>query len=660
MIKILLLLIIILSLSLSASSQNLQWAKKFGVNGYDQGQALTIDATSNVYTAGIFSGTVDFDPGTPVYNLTASSSGIFILKLDALGNFGWAKSISGTGGYSNGFSIKVDVLGNVIITGQFNGTLDFDPGAATFNLTSAGFADIFILKLDASGNFVWAKNMGGTNEDQGLSSSLDAAGNIYTTGYFRGTSDFDPGPGVFTLISAGFSDIFIAKLNASGNFVWVKSIGTFNTEQGNEITTDPLGNVLITGSFVGTMDFDPGAAIFNMTASGISDAYIFKLDANGTFVWAKSFSGPGGEVSWSIVTDPAGNIYTTGYFNGTADFNPGPGVANLVTQLPQDTDIFVSKLDASGNYVWAKSMGGLAGGGEGGLGIAVDGAGNVYTTGFFNGTVDFDPGAGVYNLTTTTFTNQDVYVSKLDVNGNFVWAGKWGGTVDDQTFDIDVDAIQNIYTTGYFEGTVDFDPGPGTFNLTSIAQDIFISKLGITALPLSLLSFEISQKENDAYLLWKTISESNTDKFEIERSEDGTSFKKTATVKASANSNTTKSYTFKDKDAGKKFLNQTLYYRLKQIDLDGRYTYSPVRSIIFKFGQGFQVYPNPAVDLITIQTRIAEVGLTFSIKDQTGRQVLKGKIDNITKVADISRLAAGVYFVQLGVLNNETIKLIKL
>ncbi|HOZ31121.1 MAG TPA: SBBP repeat-containing protein, partial [Bacteroidales bacterium] len=136
----------------------------------------------------------------------------------------WANAMGGTD-YDSGNSISTDALGNIYITGSFSGTADFDPSASTYNLTSAGSGDIFIQKLDASGNFVWAKVMGETYDDIGYSISTDASGNSYITGYFFETVDFDPSEGTYNLISVGARDIFIQKLDASGNFVWAKAMG---------------------------------------------------------------------------------------------------------------------------------------------------------------------------------------------------------------------------------------------------------------------------------------------------------------------------------------------------------------------------------------------------------------------------------------------------
>ncbi len=392
--------------------------------------------------------------------------------------FQWAKQIGGTSSDA-GSSIVADGSGNVYTTGSFQGTVDFDPGAGVFNLTShAGSSDIFISKLDATGNFIWAKNLGGNSSDYGRSIAIDASGNVYTTGGFQATADFDPGVGTYSLSAIGPADVFISKLDASGNFVWAKSIAA-DGGLSSSIAIDALGNVLTTGSFQGTVDFDPGLGVFNMTVAGTSfydDVFINKLNASGTFVWAKRMGGTNYDNCYSISLDGTGNVYTTGYFSGTSDFDPGIGIFNL-TSSSSSYDAFVSKLDSSGSFKWAKNMGGT--GTVYPRSIVVDASGNVFTTGFFNGTDDFDPGSGIYNLSVTGNSfDLDVYFSKLDAFGTFVWAKSIGSVNSDYAYSISVDAVGNLYTSGAFAGTIDFDPGVGVYNLTSNGfYDIFVNKL---------------------------------------------------------------------------------------------------------------------------------------------------------------------------------------
>ncbi len=384
-------------------------------------------------------------------------------------SFQWAKQLGGAD-YDEGTSIVLDAAGNIYTTGGFEGTADFDPGPGTFNLTAVGGANVFVTKMDPSGNLLWAKQMGGASA-YGLSIAVDPLGNVYTTGHFFNTVDFDPGAGTTLYTSAGFYDVFVSKLDASGNFVWARQIGGTGQDYSNSICLDASGNVIITGSFSATVDFDPGAGTLNLTSAGSADIFICKLNASGSFVWANRMGGNFFDQSKSNVVDPAGNIYTTGYFSGTVDFDPGAGVFNLTGT---GSEVFVSKLDATGNFVWAVKMGGNSA--DVGNSIALDGMGNVYTTGYFEGTADFDPGPGVFNLTGSG--SWDCFISKLDASGNLVWARAFNGGAEEYGNSVRIDAAGDVYTSGAFRNTVDFDPGAGVNQLTSAGNyDVFISKL---------------------------------------------------------------------------------------------------------------------------------------------------------------------------------------
>lgn len=333
----------------------------------------------------------------------------FIQKLDASGNFVWAKSIGGSSQRNIAWSITSDASGDLYVTGEFGLIVDFDPSSQTFYLTATGMSsDVFILKLESNGNFVWAKSMGGSSSDGGISITTDASGNFYLTGWYSDTVDFDPDTSTFNLISNGASDVFIQKLDMSGNFVWAKSIGGTLFDAGLSITTDASGNVYLTGYFEDTADFDPGASTFNLTSNGSKDIFIQKLDASGNFIWAKSVGGSAHDWSYSITTDALGNVYVTGNFEETADFDPSIGTFNLTSN--GFGDIFILRLDASGNFIWAKSVGGSAH--DNGQSITTDALGNLYVTGWYSGVIDFDPGPTTFNL--TSIGGSDVFVQKLN------------------------------------------------------------------------------------------------------------------------------------------------------------------------------------------------------------------------------------------------------
>jgi hypothetical protein len=462
----------------------LGWAVQFGGELWSGGRDIAVDAAGHVHVVGYFTGTADFDPGPGVFELTGGgpqSGDVFVAKLDGAANLIWAVALGGPE-IQNPKALTVDVSGNVYVVGEFAGAMDADPGPGVFNLASAGDLDGFVVKLDSDGALAWAGRIGGTSTDRTQSVAVDDTGRVYVTGEFRSTSDLDPGPGVYNLTSAGWTDAFVAKLNPSGDLVWAGRMGGGNWDRGYGIDLDDAGNVYTTGYFRTTADFDPGPGVYAMTTVGgyWQDPFVSKLTNDGDFVWARSMGGPeNGEWGNRILVGDEGDLYIAGRFVGTGDFDPGPGV-HLLTGAG-DRDIFVTRLTRNGALVWARAMGGTDT--DWPIDLALDGAGNVYTTGGFLGVADFDPGPGVHDLTSAG--GADVFVSILDGDGDFAWAWRVGSTVPggDAGNGIAVDGAFNIYSTGSFGGRADptaddFDPGPGVLELTAIdASDAYLWKL---------------------------------------------------------------------------------------------------------------------------------------------------------------------------------------
>ena len=474
-----LIITLLLSLSVFASqtllSQNInyEWSKGMGGTSLDEGSSITYDATGNVYITGRFYGTVDFNPGSGTNNLTSNGfSDIYVLKLDGLGNFIWAKSIGGIG-QDKGNSIYVDPTGNVFVTGYFSDTVDFDPGTGTSNIGSSGEKDIFVLQLSTAGNLIWAKKIGGNGIDEGYDIQVDDKRFIYLTGYFSNTVDFDPGTGVTNSTSNGLYDAFVLKLKPWGDLEWVETVGGNDSEFSFALDIDTSGNIITTGYFSSTVDFNPGTGTNNITSNGMRDCFVLKLSNSGGYIWAKHIGGGAQDVGKDIVTNVAGEIFVTGYFQYLVDFDPGTGTTNHTSN--GILDAFVLKLNQNGDYTWSKQYGGNNL--ENSESISLDNNGNIYTTGNFYGTADFDPGTSTVNLTATG-SSSDVFVLKLDATGNYVWAGSMGGISDDIGNSITVDNSCNIYSTGYFFDSVDFNPGTGTdFLVSNGSADLYIQKL---------------------------------------------------------------------------------------------------------------------------------------------------------------------------------------
>ena len=405
-------------------------------------------------------------------------------------SLGWVESFHGTN-QEVGKAVVKDAQGNVYTTGYFLGTVDFDPGINMYPLSSSGQQDIFISKLDMNGQFLWAKRIGGSGNDISNAITIDMEGNIYVTGFFRNTVDFNPGVGMYyqSTFAAGSQDIFICKLDSSGHFRWATcfggngyydSIGNLYpaVSVGYDIKTDAFGYVYSTGSYLGSIDFDPDAGINILTSLTVPNIFISKLDTAGHFVWARSMGDNKlGDEAYAISLDDSGNVYTTGVFGDTADFDPGPATYQLISSGYNQA--FVSKLDSSGHFVWAKNMGGHTINDQAaGRCIEVDVHGDIVVGGHYKGGGDFDPGNGI--ITFASNGNYDMFLTKLSSQGNLIWCKSIGGTSSDQCTSISTDLSGNVYATGSFSGQVNFNPTVGTSLLNSSAggtSDIFVLKL---------------------------------------------------------------------------------------------------------------------------------------------------------------------------------------
>lgn len=323
--------------------------------------------------------------------------------------------------------------------------------------------------------YVWSRGLFGSVNNYAFSVAHDAAGNVFVAGHFGGTIDLDPGAGVVNVTSFGLTDVYVCKFTSAGVFSWGKRIGATLADRSFSMDIDPMGNVIISGDFEGTVDFDPGAGVFNLTSTGGSHLFILKLSNAGNFVWAKMLAGDGDYI-YGLTTDASSNIIFGGRFNGTKDFDPGAGISNLTTASPVGFfNAFVTKLNSSGNFVWARRFAGVENVEV--LSIAADPSGNIYTTGRFSGTVDFDPGAGVSNLSSGG-VSFNTFISKLNSVGNFILAKKLNNVAGSEGWGINVDATGNMYIAGWYYTSIDLDPNAGVANRTAVGnRDAYFCRL---------------------------------------------------------------------------------------------------------------------------------------------------------------------------------------
>ncbi|MEZ4968024.1 MAG: hypothetical protein R2791_22475, partial [Saprospiraceae bacterium] len=381
------------------------WAHAFGSALNEVGLSVAGMPNGAVIMTGHFSGTIDFDPGPGVTNLVSNGQeDVFLATFDGNGNLLWARSFGGIGS-DFGYYIDTDAAGNIALTGFYQNTVDFDPGPGMAMRTSNGGSDIYTARFDAAGNLAWINAVGGTDDDSGQAVRLDATGNVYITGGFGSSVDFDPGPGMDVRVSAGSDDLFLSKYDAAGNHLWTITAGSNAIENGEDLDFTATGNICLTGFFSGTVDFDPGPGVSNLVSAGGLDAFLATYDPNGNLIWADRMGGNATDQGNSLSVDDCGYIYVTGYFNGAADFDPGPGTATL--NSAGGLDIFLARYDAAGNYSWAYPIG--SGSNDFGLHLLLHNN-NIYLTGYFEANVDFDIGTGTSQLNAAG--SSDVFIAR--------------------------------------------------------------------------------------------------------------------------------------------------------------------------------------------------------------------------------------------------------
>jgi len=447
------------------------WARTWGGSEYDLGQGVAVDGSGNIFITGFFQDVVDFDPGPGTDEHTSNGSyDAYLCKYSPDGIFQWARTWGGADD-DRGYQVAVDGSGNIYVGGYFGAVTDFDPGSGTDMHTPNAFWDAFLSKFNTDGVFQWARTWGGDNYDAASAIAVDGSGNASVTGYFSGVVDFDPGGGTDEHTGNGSCDVFLSHFDSDGNFQWAHTWGGETLNEGMGVAVDFFGNIYCTGYFQLAADFDPSGGTDEHTSNGVDDVFLSKFDSSGTFNWAYTWGGEGYDESNAVTVDVLGDVFVVGRFNDMVDFNPGDGVANRASN--GYNDVFLTKFDYDGDFSWVLTWGGTAS--EEGRAVAVDGYGNILVSGTFDGSVDFDPGTGIDEHASNG--QVDIFVSKFDYNGDFSWARTFGGSLYDDNLGVSGDTQGNIIVTGWFQDTVDFDPGGGTDWHVAENFDVYLLKL---------------------------------------------------------------------------------------------------------------------------------------------------------------------------------------
>jgi len=494
--------------------------------GQAYGKAIACDSWGNFIVAALFDNSLDCDPD-PAGTVTLTSNGlidILVAKYSREGDLLWGMSVGGATTLDAPHAVAADRSGNIYIAGYFGmegqgpRSVDFDPSPAGQEiLTTEGGFDAFLAKYDAAGNCQWALPLGAqgaVTEDRAWDVALDSIGNVYITGAFSGTVDFNPmgSANLITAAGSGFS-LFLAKYDTNGNNLWAFGIpaGLIDvfSEGYSAVSVDINDTCYLSGNFRGTnVDFDPsagGAAL--LTSAGLTDMFLASYMADSTINWAIRLGGAAQDIvsPSAMRTGPDQQVYLTGHFRGTADFDPRPANTYYLTCPGTDDNLFVASYNDLGALRWAFNASSSVGL-DGGHRVGFDLQGNVYVTGWFQGTADFNPSVMMeYNMTAHgTGGAGDIFLAKYTNSGGFLWAFQIGAAITGSGnlsigAGLATDSIGNAVITGKFYGTnVDFDP--------SLAQ-LLLSNLGTNA--------AFAAKYNPAGLLWLDDPPTGNDEYTV-------------------------------------------------------------------------------------------------------------------------------------------------
>lgn len=487
--KIISCLFFLVPFGLSSQNMGLEWSKKVGsmsttIIGGAEPFVVVEDNIGSIVTAGRFNGPVDFNPGTPVFSMSTTGLVGFVFKLDSSGVFKWAKKLDEV--YITG--IEVDEQNNILITGTFEGTIDLDPSSNIHNLTALNFGtDIFILKLDSNGIFVWAKQCKTISNSSTIFSQnvhdiiIGDSSNIYLTGTFSGNVNFDFGFGTNNLTAVGIYDnVFVMSILSNGTLNWVKQYSGSNNVRSSAISLDDSSNVVIGGSFYGLLEYGPDSVSIGLgSVFGQNNGFMSKLNFNGSHIWTKAFISQNGSytdlVPELIATDHFGNIVLSGKLNGTMDFDSDTSIVLLAG----NSAIYVAKYDPLGNYIWVKGFGSYQNfnGSCWPVDLEIDKNNGILCLGESGRNTDFDPDTSSFII-----DREAVYINKLNPNGKFEWVKPIKvlptNPMQIRTWAFDYSESGKIITVGEFEGLVDFDPNIGEDLATSSGSDVlFVQKL---------------------------------------------------------------------------------------------------------------------------------------------------------------------------------------
>ena len=437
---------------------NTSWVANITTAGSVVTNAISTDSSGNVFVVGQYNNssiTVYDSSGSSRFTLAWSAANdVFAAKYSSTGSVLWAINLTGTS-IDIGRGTATDSSGNVFFTGYSASaplTLYNADGGTAGTLTTVGGNDAFIVKYSPLGFLIWATHISGTGDDRGYAAATDISGNLFITGAYSSVTVtlYNVGGGTgATLTNSGGFDTYIAKYTSAGSVSWAAQIGGANNDFGYGITTDPTGNVFITGTYLAAITFNNagGGAGATLTFTGGIDSFVAKYTSAGAVSWAAQIAGTNNYSVAGASADSGGSVFVCGYYTAAVTFyNTGGGVGKTLSFSSGSSDAFIVKYSSAGTALWAAQIAGT--GLESGYSVSTDSSGNVFITGDITSNTTFYNSSGVSNASLTNLGGDDTFIAKYSSTGSVLWVASIAGTGQDIGYGVASDIYGNVFATG--------------------------------------------------------------------------------------------------------------------------------------------------------------------------------------------------------------------
>lgn len=652
-------------LSFSSIAQiPVDWGAGMGSEGLDQLGGIAADQDGNTYITGYFEGTMDIDPGPAVQNVNSGGSvGLYVQKLSRDGALIWSY-VLGAGSQIYGYDIDVDNQGNVYVAGSFVSAADFDAGPGTTFLVGPSPYGAFVMKLNSSGGFSWAKSFSSSGGSDVLQIEIDSANALYISGIYAGTLDANPSAGTNEITSSSGLDIFVIKLNAGGNYIWARSFGANEYQMPTAMAVDASNNIIIAGDFAGSGDFDPTTDVFNITATSYIEMFAVKMTTAGAFSWAQSFGTPANdEFVLDVATDSDDNIVLTGNFTQPVDFDNTAAVASVSSA--GIADIFLVKLNPDGTLNWARSLGSTTS--DMFSAITVDENNNIYLSTNHQLSIDFDLNEGTNVVAGPVGAN--ITVAKYASDSQLIWTSSFGGDGTESPKAMASIAEDVIYVAGTFLGSTSFESGDNApVYINAGNEDAFVVRMacisfgvqntsdcfsyqwpidGVTyttsgtyigVTPNSLGCDSIVTLNLSIQLVNDAVTQNGAT---LTASQAGASYQWYVCGEPNELIDGATNQTFTATSNG----NYTVEITLNDCSVFSDCAAVTSIGVEERGDSKFVVFPNPSVGEFTLNSHL--VVRELSILDLQGKQVISKKMNTLQSAVDVQSLPSGVYMLRV-------------